>query len=108
MIEEPGSFSGIWISPIPHLGPEASHLTSFAIFIKSAASAFKAPCANTISSFEVKVWNLFGAVTKSFPVSSETFFATRVSNPDGALSPVPTAVPPRLQERLSDTPPVSR
>ena len=35
IIDEPGSFSGIEISAKPALGPEANHLTSFAIFIKS-------------------------------------------------------------------------
>ena len=39
MIELPGSFSGISSSPIPQRGPLASHLTSLAIFMRSAASA---------------------------------------------------------------------
>jgi hypothetical protein len=39
--------------------------------------------------------NLFGAATNGSPVSWAIFFATRVSNPAGAFSPVPTAVPPR-------------
>ena len=95
IIEEPGSFSGIWISPRPSRGPEASQRTSFAIFIISHARALIAPCAKTSSSFEVSAWNLFGAVIKSFPVSFETASATFTSKPLGALSPVPTAVPPK-------------
>ena len=95
MMEEPGSFSGIRISPRPSRGPEASQRTSLAIFIMSAARAFSAPWANTSSSLEVRAWNLLGAVTKSFPVSSETALATALSKPLGAFSPVPTAVPPR-------------
>ena len=50
IIEDPGSFSGIEISARPARGPEASHLISFAIFIKSVASAFNVPCNCTISS----------------------------------------------------------
>ena len=95
MMEDPGSFSGIVISPRPSRGPLASHRISLAIFIRSAASAFSAPCANTISSLEVRAWNLFSAVTKGRPVFSAIFAADRVSKPAGAFSPVPTAVPPR-------------
>ena len=54
-----------------------------------------APCANTSSSFDVSEWNLFAAVTNGLPVSFATSAATPVSNPAGALRPVPTAVPPR-------------
>ena len=43
MMELPGSFSGMKISPRPHLGPLESHLMSLAIFIMSAASALRAP-----------------------------------------------------------------
>ena len=38
MIDEPGSFSGIAISPMPQRGPDASQRTSFAIFISAPAS----------------------------------------------------------------------
>ena len=64
IMELPGSFSGMINSPIPQRGPLASHLTSLAIFIKSAASAFKAPCAYVISSWLVSAWNLFGEELK--------------------------------------------
>ena len=46
MIELPGSFSGIEISPRPLRGPEAIQRTSLAIFISEAASVLSAPCAN--------------------------------------------------------------
>ena len=38
--------------------------------------------------------NLLGAVTKGLPVSSAILAATLREKPSGALSPVPTAVPP--------------
>jgi hypothetical protein len=43
MIELPGSFSGIVISPSPERGPEASQRTSLAIFISVVASVLRAP-----------------------------------------------------------------
>ena len=95
MMEEPGSFSGMVISPRPSLGPEASQRMSLAIFIRSAARAFRAPWAKTSSDLEVRAWNLLGAVTKFLPVSSDSAAATAVSKPLGAFRPVPTAVPPR-------------
>ena len=67
MMDEPGSFSGMKISPRPSRGPEASQRTSLAIFIKSAAKALRAPWAKTISSLLVRAWNLFSAVTKALP-----------------------------------------
>ena len=99
MMELPGSFSGIRISPRPQRGPLASQRTSLAIFIMFAARPFKAPWANTSSSLLVREWNLLAAVLKSLPVSSETAFATSTSNPLGAFKPVPTAVPPRASSR---------
>ena len=83
------------ISPRPSLGPLASQRISLAIFIISAARALRAPCALTSSDLEVRAWNLFEAVLKLFPVSSETDLAASISKPAGALRPVPTAVPPR-------------
>ena len=50
IIEDPGSLSGINISPIPLLGPELNILISLAIFIKLTATVFKAPWASTIAS----------------------------------------------------------
>ena len=43
MIELPGSFSGITISPRPERGPDASQRTSLAIFISAVASVLIAP-----------------------------------------------------------------
>ena len=99
MMEEPGSFSGMKISPRPSRGPEASQRTSLAIFIMSAASAFSAPWAKTSSSLLVRAWNLLGAVTNRFPVRLETSSATCSPKPFGAFSPVPTAVPPSASSR---------
>ena len=67
MIELPGSFSGIVISPRPQRGPEASQRTSLAIFMSEAASVLSAPCANTSASCAASASNLFGAVTKGMP-----------------------------------------
>ena len=53
IIDEPGSFSGMVISLREQRGPLASHLISFAIFIRSQASALTAPCAKTSSHLEV-------------------------------------------------------
>ena len=46
---------------------------------------------------------MFGAVTNSLPVICDTAFATSSSNPLGALSPVPTAVPPSANSLSSFT-----
>src|SRR5438445_520245 len=51
MIELPGSFSGIEISPIPQRGPLASQRTSFAILVSDAATVFSAPWPFTRASF---------------------------------------------------------
>ena len=57
--------------------------------------ALTAPWAKTISSLEVRAWNLLGAVTKLLPVRAEISSATFSEKPSGAFRPVPTAVPPR-------------
>ena len=61
MIELPGSFSGMVISPSPDRGPEASQRTSLAIFMSETATVFSAPCANTIASCAASASNLLGA-----------------------------------------------
>ena len=94
MIELPGSFSGMRISPSPERGPEASQRTSLAIFISDAASVFNVPWACTIASCAASASNLFGAEKKGNDVRAESSAATFVPNAGGALSPVPTAVPP--------------
>ena len=50
MMELPGSFAGILISPIPQRGPEASQRMSLAIFIKEAAKVFSTPLISTKAS----------------------------------------------------------
>ncbi len=94
MIEEPGSFSGIRISARPERGPDASQRTSFAIFMRAAASVLMAPCAATIASCAASASNLLGADVKGIPVSFAISAATFSPKPAGAFRPVPTAVPP--------------
>jgi len=53
----PGSFSGILISPKPHRGPLARYLTSFAIFIKLHANVLRAPEASTTASWAASASN---------------------------------------------------
>ncbi|MNR05597.1 hypothetical protein D3C85_1216380 [compost metagenome] len=95
MIDDPGSLSGITISPIPQRGPELNIRTSLATFIKATAVRFKAPESSTMASCAAKASNLFGAVTKGKPVKSAIFLATKTSYPFGVFKPVPTAVPPK-------------
>ena len=76
MIDEPGSFSGMLISPMPLRGPLASQRMSLAIFIRLAASVFSAPCACTSASAAAIASNLFGAVTNGSPVSRASSCAT--------------------------------
>ena len=47
MMELPGSFSGMEISPRPQRGPFASQRMSFAIFMRFAARPFSAPLVKT-------------------------------------------------------------
>ena len=75
MIELPGSFSGIAISPIPQRGPEASRRTSLAILKSETATVCSAPWAKTSASRDASASNLFGALTKGWPVSSASFAA---------------------------------
>src|SRR5258708_4233015 len=91
MIELPGSFSGMEISPIPERGPLASQRTSFAILVSDAASVFSAPCAFTSASLAASASNLLRAETKGSPVSFPSSFATLAPNSGWALRPAPTA-----------------
>jgi hypothetical protein len=52
------------------------------------------PCKCTRASLVASASNLFGAVMKSYPVSSFKFSATASAKPSNVFSPVPTAVPP--------------
>ena len=76
MMEDPGSLSGIKISPIPLLGPDESIRTSLAIFIKLTATVFNAPCDSTMASCAASASNLFSAVIKGRPVKVAICFAT--------------------------------
>ena len=94
IIEEPGSFAGRLISPIPLLGPDESILISLAIFMSDTATDFRAPEDFTIASFAAKASNLLFAEENLYPVISDIFFATNFEYPFGVFKPVPTAVPP--------------
>ena len=69
MIDEPGSLSGIVISPRPARGPLACQRTSFAIFISAPASVRNAALTLTIASCADSAANLFVAETNGAPVS---------------------------------------
>ena len=94
MIELPGSLAGNISSPIPHRGPEASQRMSLAIFIRLTARPRNVALAATIPSKPPWASNLFGAVTNDLPVSCPISSAICGPKLWGALSPVPTAVPP--------------
>ena len=94
MIDEPGSFSGSDSSPSPERGPEPRKRMSLAILKRLAATVLIAPCENTIASCAASASNLFGAEVNFRPVIAAIRSATASANPAGALSPVPTAVPP--------------
>ena len=79
MMELPGSFSGMRISPMPQRGPDDSQRMSLAIFMRSQAKALSIPWTTTSSSLLVRDWNLFGAVWKVVPVSWLTISAKRTS-----------------------------
>ena len=77
IIEDPGSFDGIMISPIPLLGPEANKRMSLAILFIETAICFNAPCDSTIASCAAKASNLFSALTKGSSVKFAIFSATK-------------------------------
>ena len=94
MIELPGSFSGRISSPSPARGPEPSQRMSLAIFASGTASPRSPAEAAATASAPPSAANLFAAVTNGYPVAAAIRAATSTANPGGALSPVPTAVPP--------------
>jgi hypothetical protein len=63
MIELPGSLAGSRGSPMPARGPEASHRTSLAIFMRATARPRSPADAATTASRLPWAANLFGAVT---------------------------------------------
>ncbi len=94
MIELPGSFAGRSSSPMPERGPEPSSRMSFAILVSATARVLSVPERWTIGSFDASASNLFSAVKNGRPVRSESCAAIASPKSLGALSPVPTAVPP--------------
>ena len=101
MMLEPGSLAGRESSPKPQRGPDPSHLTSFAIFIREAARVFRAPEAATSASWAANWANLFSALTNPRPVFSAIWPATVSANSGWVLRPVPTAVPPSASSSRS-------
>jgi hypothetical protein len=67
--------------------------------MREPASVRSAPLAITRSSWAASAANLFGADVNGSPVSSASLRATASPKPAGALSPVPTAVPPIASAR---------
>ena len=94
MIELPGSLAGSFTSAKPARGPEPSRRRSLAVFIRATARLFRAPERMTSGSWPARAANLFGAATKGRPDSAAISAAMASAKPFGALSPVPTAVPP--------------
>ena len=84
MIELPGSFSGMVISPMPERGPEASQRTSLAILMSDAASVLSAPCACTSASLAASASNLLGAVTNGWPGELGELLRPRARRTPGA------------------------
>src|SRR3954469_1836307 len=105
MIDEPGSFSGIFNSAKPARGPHAYQRTSLATFIRAPARVRRAALTFTIPSWADRAANLFGAETNGLPVSSAILHAATSPKRGGAFSPVPTAdalctrIPSRKHER---------
>ena len=59
MMELPGWTAGRSISPMPARGPEPSHLTSLAIFMRLTAMVLSAPLVSTMASSELCAWKWF-------------------------------------------------
>jgi hypothetical protein len=83
MIDDPGSLSGNSNSPRPHLGPDASHRMSLAIFINATANPRNVAEVRVIASSDAWAANLFGAVTNGLPVSAAILAAMFAPNLSG-------------------------
>ena len=95
MIELPGCRSGSWISPRPVSGPEPIHRMSLAILVSETAIVRSAPEASTNPSRAACASKeLTAGRNSASPVWETRTSTTFLPNPSGALSPVPTAVPP--------------
>jgi hypothetical protein len=101
MIELPGSFAGSDSSPRPERGPDARKRISLAILLSATASVLSAPEKDTSPSFAASCSKVLGAGSKAKPVISLIARAISAAQPSGALSPVPTAVPPIASLRMS-------
>ena len=101
IILDPGSLAGRDSSPNPHLGPEPSHLMSFAIFISDAANVFRVPDAATNASWAASCANLLSALTNGKPVFWAILAATCSEKSGWVFRPVPTAVPPSASSNRS-------
>src|SRR3989338_6467445 len=88
MIERPGSWSGIEIAPRPARGPEANQRMSLAILFKETAKVFNAQLNSTKASWVARASNLFGALTKGFPVNCAIFLAAFLANCGCVFKPV--------------------
>ena len=94
MIDDPGSLAGKISSSIPLPGPEPSQRRPLAILNRVTAASLMGPCARTMRSRVPWAANLVAALSKRAPVIDAICAATCSPKPAGALSPVPTAVPP--------------
>ena len=95
MIELPGCRSGSASSASPVRGPDPSQRRSLAILNSDTATVRSAPEASTSPSRApwASMWS-GASLSASSPVAARSSSTTPAANPSGALSPVPTAVPP--------------
>src|ERR1700684_4675743 len=91
IMDEPGSFSGIFSAANPARGPQAYQRTSLAIFIKAPARVRRAALTFTIASCAESAANLFGADTNRWPVSSAILRAATSAKRGSAFSTQTTA-----------------
>ena len=94
MIDEPGSFSGIRSSPMPVRGPDASHRTSFAIFISAPASVRSADDTATSASCEASWTNRLSAWWNFSPVCTAEVLRDERAEGGGGVEPGPDRRPP--------------
>ena len=95
------SVAGNVISAKPQRGPEFMSRTSFAIFMRLAATELSAPLAQHAPSCAPCASKWFGASWNVVPASLPISAAMRRPNSGCVLSPVPTAVPPIASSRRS-------
>jgi hypothetical protein len=83
IIDEPGSFSGMCISPIPDRGPEANIRISFAILFKDTVVSRHHGFHNGIVSKSLK---FIRCGCKGSPVNCDIYLATVTSYPEVYLN----------------------